>query len=184
MFDQVVSVTTFYSDIFWLDRNLIWSSLIKFDALWTDLNQTNENKTVSFILFVNVTTFYVTFFDCWEIQFDQVWSILDKSEKKIKNKTAIFKLFENVTTEVPILQVELLFRMKLWQVAHFFHSFLGGCNSKATVNSPKCEWKKWATAQSCIGKRGTTCKIGTLKASKSAVTKRDVQKICWFVHPC
>ena len=36
--------------------------------------------------------FIETFFDLWEIQFDQVWS------KKIQNKTAIFILFVNVTT--------------------------------------------------------------------------------------
>ena len=36
---------------------------------------------------VNLTIFIVNFFDWWEIQFDQVWSILDRSEsKKIKNK--------------------------------------------------------------------------------------------------
>ena len=43
--------------------------------------------------------FIVTFLDWWEIQFDQVWSILDGSDpKKSKNKTAIFLLFKNVTT--------------------------------------------------------------------------------------
>ena len=46
--------------------------------------------------------FIVTFFDWWEIQFDQVWSSLIHFgriwSKKIKNKTAIFILFKNVTT--------------------------------------------------------------------------------------
>ena len=39
--------------------------------------------------------FIVTFFDLWEIQFDQVWSSLIHFGK---NKTAIFILFKNVTT--------------------------------------------------------------------------------------
>ena len=52
--------------------------------------------------------------------------------------------------------------VKLWRVAHFFHSLVGGCNSKATANPTKSEWKKWATGQSCIRKRSATCKIGTL----------------------
>ena len=43
--------------------------------------------------------FIVKFLDWWEIHFDQVWSILDRSDpKKIKNKTAIFILSVNVTT--------------------------------------------------------------------------------------
>ena len=46
--------------------------------------------------------FIVTFFDWWEIQFDQVWSSLIHFgriwSKKIKNETAIFILFKNVTT--------------------------------------------------------------------------------------
>ena len=46
--------------------------------------------------------FIVTFLDWWEIQFDQVWSSLYHFgqiwSKKIKNKTAIFILFVNVTT--------------------------------------------------------------------------------------
>ena len=64
-------------------------------------------------------------------------------------------------TKVPILREVLLFWMQLWPVVHFFHSLLGGCNSKATANPPKSEWKKWATGQSCIRKRSITCKIGT-----------------------
>ena len=43
--------------------------------------------------------------------------------------------------KVLILQVVLLFRMQLWPVAHFFHSLLGGCNSKATANPPKSDDK-------------------------------------------
>ena len=46
--------------------------------------------------------FIVTFFDWWEIQFDQVWSSLIHFgqiwSKKIQNKMAIFILFKNVTT--------------------------------------------------------------------------------------
>ena len=46
--------------------------------------------------------FTVTFFDWWEIQFDQVWSSLIHFgqiwSKKIKNKPAIFILSLNVTT--------------------------------------------------------------------------------------
>ena len=64
------------------------------------------------------------------------------------------------TPKVPILQVVLLFRMQLWPVAHFFHSLLGGF--AVVFHPPKSKWKKWATGQSCIRKRSTTCKIGTL----------------------
>ena len=43
--------------------------------------------------------FIVTFFDWWEIQFDQVWSSLERSDpKKSKHKMATFILFKNVTT--------------------------------------------------------------------------------------
>jgi hypothetical protein len=39
--------------------------------------------------------------------------------------------------KVSILQEVLLFRLPT-----FFHRLLGGCNSKATANPPKSEWKK------------------------------------------
>ena len=45
--------------------------------------------------------FIVLFFDWWEIQFDQVWSILDSGQiwsKKIKNKTILSVLSVNVKT--------------------------------------------------------------------------------------
>ena len=58
--------------------------------------------------------------------------------------------------------------MQLLPVAHFFHSLLGGCNSKATANPPKSVFKKWATGQSCIRKRSTTCIIGTLTQCHSS----------------
>ena len=82
------------------------------------------------------------------------------------------------TETVPILKVELLFWMQLWPVAHFFHPLLGGCNSKA--NPFKSEWKKWATVQSCIRKRSTTCKIGTLETSAFYLEKQKsfVPKKC------
>ena len=41
IFILFVNVATFYSNIFWLVRNPIWSSLIKFDPFWTDLIQKN-----------------------------------------------------------------------------------------------------------------------------------------------
>ena len=78
------------------------SILSKFDQVWSILDRSDpkkiQNKTVIFILVVNVTTFMLTFFDWWEIQFsslihyEQIWSNL------IQNKTAIFILMVNVTT--------------------------------------------------------------------------------------
>ena len=71
--------------------------------------------------------------------------------------------------KVPILQVVLLFRMQLRQVAHFFHPLLGGCNSKATAKQqqthPKVMTKmvkKCSTGQSCNQKEVTSYKIHTL----------------------
>ena len=80
--------------------NPIWSSLIKFDPFWTDLIQKKiKNKTVIFILSVNVATYFSNIFrlvrnPLWSslIHLGQIWS------KKIKNKTAIFILSVNVTT--------------------------------------------------------------------------------------
>ena len=79
-------------------------------------------------------------------------------------------------SKVPILQVVLLFRVQLWPVAHFFHSLLGGFAFALLLHSPKSEWKKWATGQSCIRKRSTTCKIGTLAASQFC--SPNYQSIC------
>ena len=81
-----VNMATFYSNIFWLMRNPIWSSLIKFDPFWKIWSKKIKNQTAIFILFVNVKTFYRNTFDLWEIHFDQVWSILDRSDPK-KSKT-------------------------------------------------------------------------------------------------
>ena len=115
-----VYVTNFYRNIFRLVRysNLIlfdqvWSSLIHFGQIWS---KKIKNKTAIFILSVNVTNFYrnifrlvrksnliqfdQTFDEVWLslMKFDQVWSILDRSDpKKIKYKRAIFILSLNVT---------------------------------------------------------------------------------------
>ena len=83
--------------------NPIWSSLIKFDPFWTDLIQKNQKSNGHFYSFLKMWQLcIVTFFDWWEIQFGQVWSSLIHFgriwSKKIKNKTAIFILFKNVTT--------------------------------------------------------------------------------------
>ena len=37
IFIHMINVTAFYSNIFWLGRNTIWSILIYFDPFWTDL---------------------------------------------------------------------------------------------------------------------------------------------------
>ena len=57
--------------------------MIKFDPFWTDQIQKNKNKTVIFILSVNVTTFYSNIFwlvrnPIWSslIKFDQLWTNL------------------------------------------------------------------------------------------------------------
>ena len=87
IFTLFVNVATFYSNLFWLVRNPIWSSLIRFGQIWSNLIQ---NKTAIFILFVNVTTFYSNVFRLVRksnlIKFDQVWSVLDRSDPK-KSKT-------------------------------------------------------------------------------------------------
>ena len=65
--------------------------------------------------------------------------------------------------KIPILQVVLLFRMQLWPVAHFFFThFWVGTTAKQQQTHPKVSERKWATGQSCIRKRSTTCKIGNL----------------------
>ena len=40
----------------------------------------------------------------------------------------------------------------------------------------KSEWKKWATGQSCIRKRSTTCRIGTL-ATIIAPSKKYIHQL-------
>ena len=103
IFILFVNVATFYSNIFWLARNPIWSSLIKFDPFWTDLIQKNQKSNSHFYPFCKCDNFFiVTFFDWREIQFDQVWSTLINFgqiwSEKIWNKTAIVILFVNVAT--------------------------------------------------------------------------------------
>ena len=97
-----VNVTTFHSNIFRLVRK---SNLIKFDQAWSILDISDPKKSKikwPFLFFLKMwQLFIVTFFDWWEIQFDQVWSSLIHFgqiwSKKIKNKTAIFILSVNVT---------------------------------------------------------------------------------------
>ena len=77
--------------------------ICKFDPFWTDLIQKSPKIKWPFLFFLKMwQLFIVTFFDWWEIQFGQVWSSLIHFgriwSKKIKNKTAIFILFKNVTT--------------------------------------------------------------------------------------
>ena len=114
---------------------------------------------------------------------------------------------KNFLTKVPILQVMyssikksmykcivLLFRMQLWPVAHFFHSLLGGFAVALLLHPPKSEWKKWATGQSCIRKRSTTWKIGTLalismkpKFEHYLFTTKFFRKLwnhIWIWNPC
>ena len=57
------NVTTFYSNIFWLVKNPIWSNLIHFGRIWS---KKIKNKTAIFILFKNVTTLYTNIF--WYLQ--------------------------------------------------------------------------------------------------------------------
>ena len=76
--DQLFLVT-------FLDRwgNPIWSSLIHFGQIWS---KKIKNKTAIFILSVNVTNFYSNIFRLVRksnlIKFDQIWSILDRSDPK------------------------------------------------------------------------------------------------------
>ena len=75
------------------------------------------------LLLVNPTElvilFIVIFLDWWEIQFDQIWSILDRSDpKKIKNITGIFILSVNVTTIY--CNIFRLMRNQIWSnLIHF-----------------------------------------------------------------
>ena len=79
--DLIQNVTTFYINIFLLLRNQIWSSLIHFGQIWF---KKIKNKRAIFILSVNVTIFYRNIFRLLRksnmIKFDQVWSILDRSD--------------------------------------------------------------------------------------------------------
>ena len=98
-----VNVTNFYRNIVRLVRK---SNLIKFDHVWSILDGSDPKKSKikwPFLFFLKMwQLFIVTFFDWWEIQFDQFWSSFIHFgriwSKKIKNKMAIFILFENVTT--------------------------------------------------------------------------------------
>ena len=82
-----VNVATFYSNMFWLGRN----------PVWTDLKSNSH-----FYPICKCEKKLETFFDLWEIQFDQVWSSLIHFgqiwSKKIQNQTGIFILFVNVKT--------------------------------------------------------------------------------------
>ena len=119
-----------------------------------------------------------------------------------------------INCKVPILQVALLFQMQLWPVTHFFHSQLGGfavallfTHPEVSEKSgqlvrvafgkevlPRSEWKKWATGQSCIRKRSTTWKIGTLalismkpKFEHYLFTTKFFRKLwnhIWIWNPC
>ena len=84
----MVNVTTFYTNIF-IGENPIWSSLIK---VWSKKNQ---KKITIFILMVNVTTVYSNNFWLVKIQFDQVWSVLDRSDPKNYFYSNIFWLVRN-----------------------------------------------------------------------------------------
>ena len=82
----------------------IWSSIIRFGQIWSNLIQ---NKMAIFIQFVNVTTLYKNIFwllrnPIWAslIKFDPFWTDLIQ---KNPNKTAIFILFVNVTTFYSII---------------------------------------------------------------------------------
>ena len=75
------------------------SDLSKMDQTW--LNLVKNRQKSAYVIYERSQMwqlFIVTFLDWWEIHFDQVWSILDRSNpKKIKNKTAIFIVSVNVT---------------------------------------------------------------------------------------
>ena len=91
--DLIQNVTTFYINIFLL-RNQIWSSLIHFGQIWS---KKIKNKTAIFILSVNVTNFYRNIFRLVRksnlIKFDQVWSVLDRSDPKKSKKNQPFYPF-------------------------------------------------------------------------------------------
>ena len=89
IFNLFISVTIVYSNIFWLLRNPIWSSLIKFGRIWSKKIQ---NKMATFILFKNVTTYYTNIFwyvqplgsyPIWSslIKFDPFWTDLIQTNK-------------------------------------------------------------------------------------------------------
>jgi hypothetical protein len=75
--------------------------------------------------------------------------------------------------KVPILQVVLLFRMQLWPVAHFWV----GATAKQQQTHRKVSERKLATGQSCIPKRSTTCKIGTLVVRETCQTSRIITTV-------
>ena len=70
IFIPSVNVTTFYSKIFWLVRNSLWSSFIKFHQVWSSLiyfwqiwsKKKIKKKIAIFNHFINVTTFYTDIF--------------------------------------------------------------------------------------------------------------------------
>ena len=50
IFTIMVNVTTFYSNIFWLVRTPIWSSLIHFDPFWSILDRSDPIWSKKFII--------------------------------------------------------------------------------------------------------------------------------------
>ena len=72
--------------------------LLTLNYYYCIMSQLDSNDNILTLFLTEI----VTFFDWWEIQFNQVWSSLIHFgriwSKKIKNKTAIFILFKNVTT--------------------------------------------------------------------------------------
>ena len=64
----------------------VWSSLIHSGHIWS---KKIKNETVISLLSVNLTTFYNNIFWLVKIQFDQVWSILDRdSDDNVTQPTA------------------------------------------------------------------------------------------------
>ena len=84
------------------------------------------------------------------------------------------KIWWAQSTLSPYFTSSTPFRIQLWPVAHFFSLTFGWVllfkkrTGQAVLfsfqkeNPHKSKWKKWATGESCIRKRSTTFKIGTL----------------------
>ena len=107
IFILMVNVTTFYSNIFWMVRNPVWSSLIK---IWS---KKIINKTAIFSWW----TFCGNIFRLVKnpilsslIHFGQIWS------KKIQNKTVIFIFFVNVTTFYSKINFFVRWEIQFYQV--------------------------------------------------------------------
>ena len=100
-----VSVATFYVNIFRLVRNPIWPILIKFDQVWSNLIKFEP-------IWTNLDQCYLI--GNILISFDPLWTNLDKFNPfwtdLIQNKTAMFILMVNVTT---------FFSIILWSNIHW-----------------------------------------------------------------